>query len=87
MHGHYWFYNPNRMLLVQKNKEKEDEKLEDIRKSYRQLGAKTNTALRSMKSSEAEIFVTPKIEDSEMLPIFENSFRLSNYENSMKREK
>lgn len=84
MAGSYWFYNPNRMLLVQKSKDKNDVKDDDVRKSYRKLGTTACASLQSKKTADVEFLVTSKVAESNMLGIFENSFYLTNYENSLK---
>lgn len=84
MGGAYWFYNSKRMLLVQKSKDKEDAKDEDIKQSYRKLGTTACAALQQKKTTDVEFLVTSKVADPNMLGIFENSFYLSNYENSLK---
>ena len=42
MAGSYWFYHENnrRVLLLQKSKDKDEAKNDDVRKSYRALGVK-----------------------------------------------
>lgn len=84
MGGAYWFYNSKRMLLLQKSKDKEDAKEADIRQSYRKLGTTACAALQQKKTADVEFLVTSKVAESNMLGIFENSFYLSNYENSHK---
>lgn len=84
MAGHYWFYDPHRVVLLQKAKDAKDAKEEDIRKSYRAFGATAAQVLQAKKTKEVHFFTTPKIEESMQMPFFENSFRLSNYEFSKK---
>ena len=88
----YWFYNRygndselKRVLLLQKTEDKEDAKIEDIRKSYRGLGVTACAQLQAKKSSDVEILVSDKVADDKMLGIFENSLALSNYEFVFKR--
>lgn len=88
----YWFYHKygsagmQRTLLIQKQEDKEDAKEEDIRKSYRGLGATVCGQLQAKKASDVEIIVSEKVANKDLLGIFENSLILSNYENSHKKQ-
>ena len=87
MSSAYWLYSPQRLLLIQKGKDKEEDGdiTEKVRKSYRSLGAIACSSLQSKKTSDVTILLTDKIASSKMVGIFENSFHLSNYENSHKK--
>ena len=74
-----------RVLLLQKTVDKADAKEQDVRKSYRQLGATACVQLQEKKSSDVEIIVSEKVADKDLLGVFEHSFILSNYENSHKK--
>lgn len=86
MSGSYWFYSPHRILLVQKPTDADDAKEEAIRASYRKLGATACVALQEKKTANVEILVTAKVADPKLMGVFENSFYLSNYENSLKSD-
>ena len=82
----YWFYHQygsnsqmQRVLLLQKSKDKDDAKDSDIKKSYRSLGATACAALQAKKLNDVELLVSSKVSQSN-LGIFENSLHLSNYE-------
>jgi hypothetical protein len=59
MEGTHWYYRPGRTLILQKSKDAKDAKHDDIRKSYRALGAKATAALQAMKTKEVEFLTTP----------------------------
>lgn len=91
MNNSYWFYHKygdselQRVLLLQKSKDKSDAKPNDIRKSYRSLGVTACSSLQAKKVTDVEFLVSSKVADKDLLGIFENSFYLSNYENNLKR--
>jgi hypothetical protein len=70
--------------LIQKSKDKADAKPQDIKKSYRSLGVTACGSLQAKKIQNVEFLVSKKVA-TENLGVFENSFRLSNYENIMKK--
>ena len=64
----YWFYHQygsssqmQRVLLLQKCKDKDDAKEADIKKSYRSLGATACTALQAKKLDDVELLVSSKV--------------------------
>tara|TARA_B110000285_G_C15081800_1_gene593916 strand:+ start:274 stop:555 length:282 start_codon:yes stop_codon:yes gene_type:complete len=91
MSNAYWFYHKfedqtmKRVLLLQKSKDKKDAKPDDIKKSFRKLGVTACQSLQSKKVNDVQFLISSKVADKETLGIFENSFYLSNYENSLKR--
>lgn len=72
----YCFYNRygegeyKRVLLLQKTEDKEDAKPEDIRKSYRSLGATACGALQAKKVNDVELLISDKVADADLLGIF-----------------
>lgn len=82
--GTYWLYTTKRILLVQKSTDAADAKEVAVRTSFRKLGTTACVALQSKKITDVEFLVTSKVAESKMLPDFENSFYLSNYENHFK---
>lgn len=85
LHSSYWFYyNSKRTLLVQKSKDKDDAAEHEIRKSFRTLATVACAALQAQKLLDVEFLVTSKVCGLNQMGIFQNSFYLTNYENSLK---
>lgn len=80
-----WLYTPQRLLLVQKGKDKEGADAETVGSSYRALGGVACTNLQAKKTSSVSILLSDMVASSGMVGIFENSFHLSNYEQSLKK--
>mmetsp|Transcript_9301 Transcript_9301/g.15672 ORF Transcript_9301/g.15672 Transcript_9301/m.15672 type:complete len:256 (+) Transcript_9301:346-1113(+) len=75
-----------RVLLIQKAADKKDAKPEEIKKSFRTMGVTACQQMQGKKASDVEFLVSSKVGSSELLGIFENSFHLTNYENSHKKQ-
>ena len=91
MAGAYWAYvDGNRVLVVQKKDVEHDketsfkqESFDDEAHLYRKLGVTACQALQDKKLSDVELLYGA---ESEYLGVFENSLKLSNYENIFKKQ-
>lgn len=72
MSSAYWLYSPQRLLLLQKGKDKEDaeDNSEVVRKSYRSLGTVACASLQAKKTSHVSFLLTDKVASSDMVGIF-----------------